>query len=335
MLDFKTTSELKISPKISEQIIGQDTALNLIKKAAQHRRHVFLIGKPGTGKSLLGQAMAELMPTVGELKDVLCYPNEKDPNNPLIKEFPAEEGEKTIIKVRSALETSIATKRFYLTVFGIGFIIFIGYFLWNTFKTTDYGPLAIVQGVSTVIWILFIAFLLLSRAPGALKTLTGLAMIPKPLITHKKNDPAPFLDATGAHAGALLGDVLHDPLQSFSAGTKIKKNNGKTTAISTEINKLLKKHEKELIKKKGYEAVYLKKGELYILAENSGKIQPVEVLSINKYKSDKPYLIKITTESGKILTVTPEHKIAIKRLGKIIYKEAGKLTRFDKIVVEG
>src|SRR3989344_2011737 len=250
MLDFKTTSELKISPKISEQIIGQDTALNLIKKAAQHRRHVFLIGKPGTGKSLLGQAMAELMPTVGELKDVLCYPNEKDPNNPLIKEFPAEEGEKTIIKVRSALETSIATKRFYLTVFGIGFIIFIGYFLWNTFKTTDYGPLAIVQGVSTVIWILFIAFLLLSRAPGALKTLTGLAMIPKPLITHKKNAPATFLDATGAHAGALLGDVLHDPLQSFSAGTKIKKNNGKTTAISTEINKLLKKHEKELIKKK-------------------------------------------------------------------------------------
>ena len=219
MLDFKTTSELKVSPKISEQIIGQDTALSLIKKAAQHRRHIILIGKPGTGKSLLGQAMAELMPTAGELKDVLCYPNEKDPNNPLIKEFPAEEGEKTIVKVRSTLEASIATKRFYLTIFGLAFVIFIGYFLWNTFKTTEYGPLAIVQGVSTVIWILFIGFLLLSGAPGALKALTGLAMIPKPIITHKKSDPAPFLDATGAHAGALLGDVLHDPLQSGGLGT--------------------------------------------------------------------------------------------------------------------
>ena len=59
----------------------------------------------------------------------------------------------------------------------------------------------------------------MSRAPGVLKSITGLAMIPKPLITHKKVDSAPFLDATGAHSGALLGDVLHDPLQSGGLGT--------------------------------------------------------------------------------------------------------------------
>jgi len=39
-------------------------------------------------------------------------------------------------------------------------------------------------------------------------------MIPKLLITHKEGDSIPFIDATGAHAGSLLGDVKHDPFQS-------------------------------------------------------------------------------------------------------------------------
>ena len=219
MLNFKTTAELKISKKIAEQIIGQDQGLQLIKKAAQHRRHVLLIGHPGTGKSLLGQALAELLPTKGELQDILCYPNEKDPNNPIIKSFPAEEGEKTIVKLRNSLENNLSSRRLYLLILGSTFLFFLGYLLWSTFKSSPYGPIAIVQGISTVIWILFIGFLLLSRAPGIFKTLTGLAMIPKPLITHKKEDPAPFLEATGAHSGALLGDVLHDPLQSGGLGT--------------------------------------------------------------------------------------------------------------------
>src|SRR3989344_5487418 len=188
MLNFKTTADLQISKKIAEQIIGQDQGLQLIKKAAQHRRHVLLIGHSGTGKSLLGQALAELLPTKGELQDILCYPNEKDPNNPIIKTFPAEEGEKTIVKLRNSLENSLSSRRFYLLILGSTFLFFLGYFL-------------------------------LSRAPGMLKTLTGLAMVPKPLITHKKDDPAPFIEATGAHSGALLGDILHDPLQSGGLGT--------------------------------------------------------------------------------------------------------------------
>jgi Lon-like ATP-dependent protease len=39
-------------------------------------------------------------------------------------------------------------------------------------------------------------------------------MIPKLLISHKLNEIPPFIDGTGAHAGALLGDVKHDPFQS-------------------------------------------------------------------------------------------------------------------------
>lgn len=42
---------------------------------------------------------------------------------------------------------------------------------------------------------------------------------PKLLIDTSKKNVAPFIDATGAHAGALLGDVRHDPFQSGGLGT--------------------------------------------------------------------------------------------------------------------
>lgn len=36
-------------------------------------------------------------------------------------------------------------------------------------------------------------------------------MVPKLLVNNEGRQVAPFVDATGAHAGALLGDVRHDP----------------------------------------------------------------------------------------------------------------------------
>jgi len=43
--------------------------------------------------------------------------------------------------------------------------------------------------------------------------------IPKLIVDNFEKKNAPFYDATGAHAGALLGDVLHDPFQSGGLGT--------------------------------------------------------------------------------------------------------------------
>jgi Lon-like ATP-dependent protease len=40
------------------------------------------------------------------------------------------------------------------------------------------------------------------------------AMMPKLLVSNTGRETAPFVDATGAHSGALLGDVRHDPYQS-------------------------------------------------------------------------------------------------------------------------
>src|SRR5207249_3677683 len=39
-------------------------------------------------------------------------------------------------------------------------------------------------------------------------------MVPKLLVSHTPDEMPPFVDATGSHAGALLGDVKHDPFQS-------------------------------------------------------------------------------------------------------------------------
>ncbi|RLF52201.1 MAG: ATP-dependent protease LonB, partial [Thermoplasmata archaeon] len=42
---------------------------------------------------------------------------------------------------------------------------------------------------------------------------------PKLLVGHEKDDKPPFVDATAAHSGALLGDVRHDPFQSAGLET--------------------------------------------------------------------------------------------------------------------
>jgi hypothetical protein len=43
--------------------------------------------------------------------------------------------------------------------------------------------------------------------------------VPKVIVDNFGRKTAPFMDATGAHAGALLGDVLHDPFQTGGLGT--------------------------------------------------------------------------------------------------------------------
>lgn len=43
---FETTADIKIPEKLADQVIGQDSAVEVIKKAAEQKRHVMLIGEP-------------------------------------------------------------------------------------------------------------------------------------------------------------------------------------------------------------------------------------------------------------------------------------------------
>ena len=83
-ISFDSTADVPIPDNLVDQVIGQEDAAVVIRKAAEQRRHMLMIGDPGTGKSMLAKAMTELMPTES-LEDTLCYVNDDDENEPRIR----------------------------------------------------------------------------------------------------------------------------------------------------------------------------------------------------------------------------------------------------------
>ena len=201
-LDIESTEDIAVPKMLVDQVIGQKKGVEIVRKAAEQKRHVMLIGDPGTGKSMLAKSMSELLPKE-ELQDVLVYHNHEDNNEPRVRVVPAGKG-KEIVQVQKAqaiIEKEKKAKSQMLIVFTIvGFGI-----LW--FITTGFNnPMIIFYSLIAAAFI-FMAM----RYTNQRNDTTN---VPKGLVLHKYNSEAAFIDATGAHAGALLGDVRHDPFQS-------------------------------------------------------------------------------------------------------------------------
>lgn len=186
------SSQIEVPAKLIDQVIGQERAVEVIRKAAIQRRHVMMIGSPGTGKSMLAKAMAELLPKE-ELLDILVYPNSDDPNNPIIRTVAAGRGKQIVAAHKAEAKKKIQFRNTLLLILIIGIIgyAFITY-----------------QWLMGIVAAAFVFMALRYTTPREE------SMVPKLLVSNDSKKAAPFIDATGSHAGALLGDVRHDPFQS-------------------------------------------------------------------------------------------------------------------------
>ncbi len=80
---FSSTVDIPIPRNPIEQIIGQDEAVRIAKVAARQRRHLLLVGPPGTGKSLLAQTLAFQLPPPTQEINVLHNP--ESPERPMVE----------------------------------------------------------------------------------------------------------------------------------------------------------------------------------------------------------------------------------------------------------
>jgi MoxR-like ATPase len=197
--EWATTADIPIPADLLSQVVGQEKAVAIIRLAARQRRFILMIGEAGTGKSMLASAMAQMLPAAG-LEDVLALPNPQQPISPLIQRLPAGTGPKHIDQARQARDQAQITVKF------MWWVLFIG--LGVTGVAFSYTQGGVIYPALTALVLLGLLWLRPRLTPA------GQWITPKLLIHHPPERGAPFIDATGFHAGALLGDVRHDPFQS-------------------------------------------------------------------------------------------------------------------------
>jgi Lon-like ATP-dependent protease len=228
-LHFNTTADVKIPDKLIDQVIGQKRATDIVKKAAKQGRNVLLIGEPGIGKTMLAQAMSELISGT-DLEDILVYRNPNDENVPIVKSvktYPDEESRKKLgdgqgrqilqkekIANRMSLSkgTSLITPIVLILVIGLFALSLSGILVGNEIIVIA----ALILGV-----MIFGAMALFMSGLTRRMGVPGMGDMsePKLIVDNTGKSHAPFIDATGSRAGALFGDVRHDPLQSGGLGT--------------------------------------------------------------------------------------------------------------------
>lgn len=107
---FDTTSGITTPVDPLEKVIFQDKAKKAIRKVAQNRGHLLMVGKPGTGKSMLADMFNHVIDkSMGDYirpkESIVAYPG-KDQNHMRIAYASPEKIENHILKVNLAIENA-------------------------------------------------------------------------------------------------------------------------------------------------------------------------------------------------------------------------------------
>ena len=271
---FESTKDFPISDKLLDWVIGQSKAMeecflclsewvhkltwlkekkwwkfwekpNSEKPSAKDQLpagpYLLLLGNAGTGKSLLGKALAEKLSDLYKKHDidtfdVLCWENRVIPSEPLITIKPAGEGRKSIIEQKQKSERGSKLKKRlmnslcgFLIVVGLGaialglFIIYTEITKNNSFASAfGAGLLPFMMGGSLLLGGFFIWWItrMGSNLGGSSQGIGGASSshAPKILIDNTAKN-APFVDATGHRSSQLFGDIAWDPFQTGGLGT--------------------------------------------------------------------------------------------------------------------
>ena len=81
-MDFETTKDITVPKDPFERIIGQPEAVEIAKMVPYQRRHLLLVGPPGTGKSMIAQAIASVLPK--PKFEISVMDNPENPERPII-----------------------------------------------------------------------------------------------------------------------------------------------------------------------------------------------------------------------------------------------------------
>ena len=86
---LETTDEILIPNDPLDRVLGQEEAIELAKIAAKQRRHLLLVGPPGTGKSMIARAISMQIPK--PKSEVRVAHNPENPERPFLEVLSEDE----------------------------------------------------------------------------------------------------------------------------------------------------------------------------------------------------------------------------------------------------
>jgi lon-related putative ATP-dependent protease len=221
--------------------------------------YLMLLGDPGTGKSLIGRALAEKLTQVYkqqgiQLTDTLCWKNQLLPSTPKITIHKAGESKKILQKeqlkeLKRKFVTRVGLKSLQILMVSIGlFLIALGFYFmyqgWTTWlanpmyagqplhdiypnfvdylvdKFVGVVPLTFIPGGSLIFFGIFTWWFTKLGGSGNLKGIGGAQQSDVPkLLIDNSSGHAPFIDATGHRSAQLFGSIAWDPYQTGGLGT--------------------------------------------------------------------------------------------------------------------